>query len=132
MSTQPMSGEIRAGDRRIGQQELMQRAKCAASAMLSAGLQEGDSVAVILRNDFAFLEVMFAANLIGVYVAPVNWHANADEAAHIVEDSGAKLLVVHADLYDKFSVAMGDGIAIKQVATPHEIEVAYRWHQARF
>ncbi|MGY9036623.1 MAG: AMP-binding protein [Rhodobacterales bacterium] len=119
-------GLIIAGTRRISQADMAQRAARAASAMASIGIGEGDSVAVILRNDIAFIEVMLGAALIGAYVAPVNWHATADEAAHILHDSGASLVVIHADLMARFELGLPEGIAVRQVATPQEIAQAYK------
>ncbi len=121
-----LSGVVVAGDRRIGLEALNRRARQVASGLKAAGLAEGDSIAVILRNDVAFLEAMLGANLAGVYVAPVNWHATAEEAAHILEDSGARLVVVHADLMPRFADALPEGVAVREVATPAEIASAYR------
>jgi long-chain acyl-CoA synthetase len=119
-------GLIIAGSRQITQAEMAQRAARAASAMASIGIGEGDSVAVILRNDIAFIEVMLGAALIGAYVAPVNWHATADEAAHILRDSGAALVIIHADLMERFASGLSPDVAVRQVTTPPEIAEAYR------
>ncbi len=119
-------GLILAGSRRGSQAEMTQRAARAATAIKSIGIREGDSIAVIMRNDIAFLEVMLGAALIGVYVAPVNWHATAQEAAHILRDSGASLVVIHADLLERFAPGLSPGVAIRQVSTPPEIAEAYR------
>ncbi|MFV0514028.1 MAG: AMP-binding protein [Jhaorihella sp.] len=118
-------GMIIAGDRRIAQDDLMARAARVAAALKVEGLAEGDSVAVILRNGFTFLEAMLGAAMIGVYVAPVNWHATADEAAHILRDSGARLVVIHADLIARFGPALPHGLRVLQATTPPEIAAAY-------
>ena len=53
---------------------------------------------MMLRNDFAFFEVSGAAAALGSPVVPINWHLKAEEVAYILADSGAKILVCHADL----------------------------------
>lgn len=118
-------GMILAGERRVSQDELTLRAARAATVMKSIGIGEGDSVAVIMRNDLAFLEVMLGAALIGAYVAPVNWHATSDEAAHILKDSGARLIVIHADLISRFAAGFSPDVTVRQVTTPSEIAEAY-------
>jgi len=63
---------------------------------LSVG--EDDVACIMLRNEPAFLVAAFAALRLGAYPCPINWHYKADEALWILGDSGAKALVVHADL----------------------------------
>ncbi len=53
---------------------------------------------MMLRNDFAFFEVSGAAAALGSPVVPINWHLKAEEVAYILADSGAEILVCHADL----------------------------------
>lgn len=125
LDAQTREGMILAGERQISQTEMTRRAARAATAMKSIGIGEGDSVAVIMRNDVAFLEVMLGAALIGAYVAPVNWHATAEEAAHILKDSGARLIVIHADLVSRFAPGFSADVAVRQVSTPPEIAEAY-------
>ena len=76
----------------------MERAARAASGLASLGVGRGDTVAVYLRNDFPFFEASFAAGLLGAYPTPVNWHYTEDEARYLFENSGARAIVIHADL----------------------------------
>ncbi len=122
---QDMSGVVIAGDRQVPQAELMARAQRVAAGLVALGLKPGDSVAGIMRNDVALLEIMLGANIAGVYFAPVNWHATADEAAHILRDSGAGLVVIHSDLLTQFGAALPEGVAVREVPTPPEIVAAY-------
>lgn len=66
----------------------------------AAGLGRGDTVAVVLRNDVAFLELYLAATQAGMYLAPVNLHLTAPEIAYILGDSGARVLVCSASVAD--------------------------------
>ncbi len=49
-------------------------------------------------NELDLFPVVWAAQRAGLYYAPVNWHLSADEAAYIVADCGARLLISSASL----------------------------------
>ncbi|GIS89356.1 MAG: hypothetical protein CM1200mP18_20660 [Gammaproteobacteria bacterium] len=51
-----------------------------------------------MRNDPPFFEVTTAAQRLGAYSVPINWHFTPCEVLHVLRDSNAKALVVHADL----------------------------------
>ena len=67
------------------------------------GLSGGAPVAMMLRNDFAFFEVSGGAAALGSPVVPINWHLKAEEVGYILADSGADILVCHADLLPQIS-----------------------------
>jgi long-chain acyl-CoA synthetase len=48
---------------------------------------------------------------------PVNWHWRGDEIAHVLSDSGAKALIVHADLWPAIATSVPDGVALIVVPT---------------
>jgi long-chain acyl-CoA synthetase len=62
----------------------------------AAGLGRRDHVAVLLENDPRFLEVCWAAQRAGLLYTPVNWHLSPDEAAYVVDDCGARVLITSA------------------------------------
>jgi long-chain acyl-CoA synthetase len=118
-------GEIRSGDRRITTAALAENAARAASGFLKLGIGRGDTVALYLRNDFAFLEGSMAAGLIGAYPVPVNWHYTVDEARYLFENSGAKAIVIHADLLEPIRAALPGNVPVLVVPTPPEIAKTY-------
>jgi long-chain acyl-CoA synthetase len=77
---------------------LLDSARRAARGFGALGVGAGDAVALLLRNDIAFLEASFGAALIGALSVPVHAHASTEEIEHVVCDSGARVLVAHADL----------------------------------
>ena len=91
-------GEIASGSRRLSTAELNARAARAASGLASLGVEPGDIIALFLRNDLSFFEASSAAGLLGAYPTPVNWHGTAEETAYILDNSGAKVVLIHADL----------------------------------
>ena len=118
-------GEIVSGDRRRDMVAVMDRAARAATGLASLGVGRGDTVALYLRNDIAFFEASFAAGLLGAYPTPVNWHYTEDEARYLFENSGARAIIIHADLLGPVKSVIPDGVPVLVVDTPPEIAVAY-------
>lgn len=120
-----MTGIMRSGSRTADITTLAENAARAASGFESLGIGAGDVIAVYLRNDFAFFEASVAAGLVGAYSTPANWHNSSDEAAYIFENSGAKAIVIHADLYRPIAKAIPKDVAVFIIETPPEIMSAY-------
>ena len=66
-----------------------------AHGLRALGLGDGDGVVTVLPNGLEQFGVMLATYQCGLYVTPVNWHLTAAEIAYIVNDSEAKVLIVH-------------------------------------
>jgi long-chain acyl-CoA synthetase len=98
-------------------------AQRAATGFERCGVGEGDVVCLMLRNEPAFLEALFAARRLGAYSCPINWHYRADEAGWILADSGAKVLVVAADLLPQIESGIPPGVAVI-VARPAAATIA--------
>ena len=114
-------GEIISGRRRVSLEAIRARGRRGAAALRSLGVGPGDSIALMMRNDMPFFEVSEAANALGAYNVLVNWHFTAEETRYILEDSGAKVLVVHRDLLDKVRSGVPANVQIITVDTPAEI-----------
>ena len=94
------------GDRVLTFVEFDERTTRVAHAMQARGVGPDDRVAIMLPNSIEFFEAWAGANKVGAAVVLVNWHLKADELAYILSDSGARLLVVHADLEKFFRPAL--------------------------
>jgi len=77
-------------DRTFG--ELNANANRIARLLRDAGLQAGDSVALLCTNRAEFCDVLLAALRTGLRCTPVNWHLTASEIAYIVNDCDARAL----------------------------------------
>jgi fatty-acyl-CoA synthase len=73
--------------------ELDDRAGRWAAVFTERGIGRGDRVAFLGENQPAFVEVLFGAARVGVVFVPINTRLAAPEVAHILADSGARLLV---------------------------------------
>ncbi len=85
------------GDR-LTYAELDQRSARLAQYWYSIGLRPDDHVAVLSENQIGFFEVLWAALRSGLQLTPLNWHFSAREIEHVIRDSGAKAIVVTAEL----------------------------------
>ena len=124
-------GEVISGERRISTEALNERAARAASGLASLGVVPGDTVALYLRNDIPFFEASTAAGLVGAYPTPVNWHYTEDEARYLFENSGARAIIIHADLLEPIRNAIPEGVPVLVVETPLEIAITYGIDPAR-
>lgn len=129
MGTQ-VSGTVISGDRRQDAAGLLEDAGRLASRLAQAGVGADDTVALILRNDIAFITASVAANMLGATAVPVNWHFTAPEAAYVIADCDARAVIVHADLWRRIAPDLpADLLAGKLVIvvpTPPELAAAYR------
>jgi long-chain acyl-CoA synthetase len=82
-----------------------------ARALRGRGLRTGDHLAVLLDNQPAFFDVVWAAMRAGLYVTPINWHLTAAEAGYIVRDCDATALVASAGLADVVAAMAPDDLA---------------------
>jgi len=65
-------------------------------ALRASGLRPGDSIATLSPNCAELVAGYLAATQIGLYFIPVNWHLTTPEIQFILEDSGARAVIVHA------------------------------------
>ncbi|MGD0698757.1 MAG: acyl-CoA synthetase [Trebonia sp.] len=78
--------------------ELDRQSNKVAQLFRARGLRPGDHIAVLMENRLEFFPVIWAAQRSGLFYTPVNWHLAGDEAAYIVADCGARLLVSSSGL----------------------------------
>jgi acyl-CoA synthetase (AMP-forming)/AMP-acid ligase II len=64
-----------------------------AHVFADAGLEEGDSIALMLENNVHFLEVTWAAQRSGLYYTAMSSRLTAEEASYIINDCGAQVFV---------------------------------------
>ncbi len=76
-----------------------------AKYLRSLGLERGDHIALISNNDLRVMEVYWAALRTGLYITVVNWHLTAAEAAYVVNDCGAKVLIASAGAAEAIDLA---------------------------
>ncbi|PRC43505.1 long-chain fatty acid--CoA ligase, partial [Mycobacterium sp. ITM-2017-0098] len=73
------------------------RVRRLAGALTERGITRGDVVAFLDKNHPACVELTFAAASLGAANAIINFRLAADELDYVLNDSGAKLLIVGAE-----------------------------------
>jgi long-chain acyl-CoA synthetase len=88
--------------------ELQARVTQLSHAFADRGVGSGDTIALMMGNRRELYEVLLAAAHTGFTVVPVNWHWVADELAYVIEDAGAKALVVGSRFEEVALAALAD------------------------
>jgi long-chain acyl-CoA synthetase len=102
------------------------RSKKLANILQKQGVGQNDTVAILMRNDVKYLEVIQACRYLGSYFVPLNWHSVAPEIEHIVEDSGAKVLIAHKDLVHQLEKQNLPDVLFAIFPTPIEVTESYQ------
>jgi acyl-CoA synthetase (AMP-forming)/AMP-acid ligase II len=74
--------------------ELNDRSNRFAQLLFDAGLRFGDHIAILMDNCLEYFEVCWAAQRSGLFYTCINWHFTAEEAAYIIDDCDAEVLVI--------------------------------------
>src|SRR5438067_5844340 len=126
MSTFSLFHGIISGPRRRDHAEVADRTDRIASGLQKLGVKQGDSVAMLMRNDIAFIEAAYAAMRLGAYAVPINWHFKPEEINYVLKDSGTSVLIGHADMLHQLRDAIPAGITVLCVTPPPEILANYK------
>jgi fatty-acyl-CoA synthase len=86
------------GERRYSYRQLAERSWRLANALRSAGLGKGDRVATLLFNSSAMLEAHFGVPAAGGILVTVNNRLAGAEIGYILDHSGARYLLLDAEL----------------------------------
>ena len=78
--------------------ELETRSNQAANLFRANGLQRGDMVAILLLNRLDYLALTWGAQRAGLYFTCISTKSSAEEAAYVIADCGARMLVLDASL----------------------------------
>jgi long-chain acyl-CoA synthetase len=101
------------GSGELSYRELDERGNKAAQWMISLGLQAGDTIALLLENHLRTFELWWGARRAGLYYVPVSTHLKPAEAAYILRDCGATLLLASratAGLAAEAAAELGAGV----------------------
>jgi long-chain acyl-CoA synthetase len=87
---------VQGAERRTWSEEFDVACRVAVAARRD-GIGVGDRIAFLDRNGIAYFDFLFGGSLTGAVNVAVNWRLSPAEMAAVVDDSGAPVLVVHAD-----------------------------------
>lgn len=118
-------GIVTLGRRALGMETVHARAATLAAALKAGGVQPNARVAILMRNDFGYLEAQTACAHLGAYAVPLNWHLTPEEVEYILADCEASVLLAHADLFRSVASRLPSGLRAICVPTPPELRAAY-------
>jgi acyl-CoA synthetase (AMP-forming)/AMP-acid ligase II len=86
------------GERRVTYREALARTNQFANALVAAGLEPGERIAVLSKNSVEYALMYYACSKAGVVPVPLNYRLASNEWSYIINDCGASL-VIAADEY---------------------------------
>lgn len=89
----PQAEALAYGHERLDYAALSAAVRRAAGALLAAGVQRADRVAVYLEKRIENVAAMYGASLAGAVFVPVNPLLKAEQVAHILADCNVRVLV---------------------------------------
>jgi long-chain acyl-CoA synthetase len=124
---------VRCGERFESYPQLFGAATRVARGYAEVGIEPGagDRIALLLRNDIAFVEATLGAAALGAVPVPINWHWKAQEVGYLLRDSEARALVVHADLLGAVADAIPAGIEVVVVGSQEGFADAHSYERWR-
>ncbi|GAB3136580.1 long-chain fatty acid--CoA ligase [Micromonospora sonneratiae] len=102
----PTKTAVVDGEARITYADLWQEARSYAAGLRELGMRPGGTVALLAPNVADFPRAYYAALAVGATVVPVHLLLTAEEAAYVLRDSRAELLICHGS-----QLAMGAAAA---------------------
>ena len=87
-------------DRRVSWRELGDRSAQVANALVAAGVGPQDRIAFCDKNSLEYFEVTFGAAMANAVVVALNWRLAPPEMEGVLNDAGAKVLIVGPDFHD--------------------------------
>lgn len=121
------TSQVYFGDETHARATLTARGTRAAAALTGLGIVAGDVVAVVMRNEPAYLEVLAAIRSLGGQRLLIPWHSGPAEVGGVLAASAPRAVIVHADLLPPLWPVLDDGTdrLVVVVDTPAVLTRAY-------
>jgi acyl-CoA synthetase (AMP-forming)/AMP-acid ligase II len=108
------------GGRSLSYGELWEGSARVAGGLRAGGVDRGDRVAIRLSNGIEWVLAFFGAQLAGAVAVPVNTRFTEDEAAYVIEDSGAAFVFSPGE-----RLPDGDALAVEDLAAEELAAIFY-------
>lgn len=106
---------LRIAGRQWSHQDASHVAAGRGAALVRAGVQRGDRVALMLGNCAEFLEVFLGCGWIGASAVPINTASMSPQIAYFLTNSEATLLVIDAQWLGRLHAADLSGTALREI-----------------
>lgn len=110
------------GERSFNRHDLVRTVETYAAHLAARGLRRGERVGILLPKSFEECAAIFAVSRAGGVFVPINPVLKPQQVAHILADSGARILMTNRVLAGQVAAAVGqDGsLALLDVSVPLE------------
>lgn len=116
------------GDRHLSYAEAQTQTYRIANALVDAGLEVGERIAVLSKNSIEMMLIYYAASRVGVVPVPLNYRLAPPEWAYIITDAGAKLLICQQALADALAPVVSELGSVEQLIVIGETRDGWsRW-----
>ena len=115
----------------ISSQELYRSVAGVACALRQWGIGKGDRVAILSENRPEWPITDFACFCLGAIVVPIYSTLTAEQTAHILNDSGARLIVVSSEMQLNKVLAVRARTALEKVVVMDAVETVHAVHMSR-
>jgi long-chain acyl-CoA synthetase len=92
--------------------DIDERAARLADGLAQLGVEDGDVVAVMLKNHPAYVDIIQGCRIAGAWYCQINWHFKRDEAGFVLNDCGAKVLFIQPELLAEIAAAIPEGVSV--------------------
>jgi crotonobetaine/carnitine-CoA ligase len=106
---------FRCGDTNLRFDEAPDLAARFAGTLAATGIRPGDRVAIMCSNRPEFVEAYLGCAWLGAIAVPINVAARGPQLQHILNNSGARLLVIEAELSEAFRHVDLSGVALERM-----------------
>lgn len=96
-----------------------------AQALLDAGINKGDVLALVMRNHPEFLYALYAGTMLGVVILPIDPRTKGDRLKYVLSDSKSKGLIFTSEFMENVEEALPElpGLQALGVAYKDGMEV---------
>jgi carnitine-CoA ligase len=106
---------LSAGTVRLSFDQMRLTAARFAGTLVAAGVRRGDRVALMCSNRAEFMQVYVGCTWLGAIAVPINVASRGPQLAHVLQNCGARLLVMEADLIGALDHVDTGSLALQQV-----------------
>ena len=118
----PESTAVISDEGRWTYKALDERTDRLAAAMLNAGLEKGDRIAILLYNSSYFVEAYFAAVKVGLVVTPVNFRFSGREIEYVLNDAQPHLLIYGPEFEKTLRTVRDELVSVRHFVSPQNTE----------
>jgi carnitine-CoA ligase len=86
-----------------------------AATLAAAGIQSGDRVALMCSNRAEFMESFLGCGWLGAIAVPINTASRGLQLQHFLQNSGARLLIIEAELLEALAHIDASCLALERI-----------------